>query len=289
MHMSAATSACRVAGPSERASTDGQPEVMNSCTSQDALFLVYAAAPFVAIVKHGHMNLKNIAPPTILWYKTTRSTERARSKHTSPGSSSCVASPPSRPMAARTARREHQDEPASDDSTQPIKRARRSGGGTAPTAAPGAAAAPRAGRQTLLALFARQAPGPALLQPPTTPQRVTRAGWYDLGGGGALGYFPSALAHLERLLPALMGLPWQVGGPCFCGSGCAPNHIMALSFLCMRSLRSTYTPTPQLTPCRHCKHRRSNVLSRCTARKGSRRAGSATAPTMRTSPLRIPG
>lgn len=36
------------------------------------------------------------------------------------------------------------------------------------------------------------------------------AGFYDLGHGAVLGYFPRALEHLARLLPALMGLPWQV-------------------------------------------------------------------------------
>ncbi|GBF96005.1 DNA repair protein [Raphidocelis subcapitata] len=41
------------------------------------------------------------------------------------------------------------------------------------------------------------------------PQCITQAGWYALGAGAYLGYFPSALAHLTRRLPELLALPWE--------------------------------------------------------------------------------
>jgi hypothetical protein len=56
----------------------------------------------------------------------------------------------------------------------------------------------------------------AMMQPPVLPHCITRAGWYDLGRGAVLGYFPRALEHLSRLLPALNALPWEV---CACEQG----------------------------------------------------------------------
>jgi hypothetical protein len=50
-----------------------------------------------------------------------------------------------------------------------------------------------------------------MLQPPIKPRKLTQAGWYDLGEGAVLGYWPRALDHLaRRLTPALMSLPWEV-------------------------------------------------------------------------------
>jgi hypothetical protein len=134
------------------------------------------------------------------------------------------------------------------DEGQPASAKRqRLGDGTSSSAGGGGAAVARPAQRA--AAPPPQA-APRLAQPPVMPHSITRAGWYDLGKvspppmgprapnaaarpvpgrpsstppprcqcrphahypqGAILGYFPRALEHLSRLLPALNALPWQV-------------------------------------------------------------------------------